>query len=67
MSKTKDKDKIEVIRINPVDDETEEVFLYREEPYLNEVKRAPKGVYKIGAFTESTIEKKDEIISEEKK
>lgn len=64
MAKAKDKEasKIEVIKINPVDDETEEVFLYREEPYVNEVKYAPKGLYKLGTFTESTIEKKAEEV-----
>lgn len=62
MTKTKETDKIEVVRINPVDDETEEVFLYREEPYVNEVKYAPKGLYKLGTFTEPTIQKKAEEV-----
>jgi hypothetical protein len=65
MTKTKEKDKIEVVRINPVDDETEEVFLYREEPYVNEVHYAPKGLYKLGTFTEPTIEKKVQVEEEE--
>lgn len=61
MSKTKDKDKIEVVRINTSDDgETEEVFLYREEPYFNEVRYAKPGTYKLGTFTEKTIESKEE-------
>ena len=60
MTKTKEKEKIEVVKINPVDDETEEVFLYREDPYVNEVRRAPKGLYKLGTFTEPTIQKKAE-------
>jgi hypothetical protein len=67
MAKTKDKDKIEVVRINESEDgQTEEVFLYREEPYVNEVKYAPKGVYKLGAFTEDTIEKKEELLEDKK-
>lgn len=65
MTKTKETDKIEVVRINPVDEETEEVFLYREEPYLNEVHYAPKGLYKLGAFTEPTIQKRVEVQEEE--
>lgn len=65
MSKTKDKDKIEVVAVNPtgtkdVDgDEVEEVFLYREDPYVNEARYAKKGTYKLGAFTEGTIQKKE--------
>lgn len=58
MSKTKDK--IEVIKINSINEELDEVFLYREDPYLNEVKRVPSGTYKLGAFTEDAIEKKAE-------
>lgn len=58
MAKT-DKAKIEVVAINSIDGETDEVFLYREEPYVNECKRVPKGTYKLGAFTEATIEKKE--------
>lgn len=52
MPKTKDKEKIQVVKINPVDDETEEVFLYREDPYVNEVKYAKKGLYKLGPVKE---------------
>jgi hypothetical protein len=61
MTKTSEKDKIEVVKINPVDENTEEVFLYREDPYLNEVHYAPKGLYKLGVFTEPTIQKKVEV------
>lgn len=61
MSKTKEKDKIQVVRIELSEDGTfEEVALYREEPYFNEVRYAKPGVYKLGAFTEETIEKKEE-------
>lgn len=59
MTKTKEKDKIQVVKIDPVDDETEAVYLYRDEPYVNEVKYAKKGTYKVGTFTEETIEKKE--------
>jgi hypothetical protein len=61
MTKTKEKEKIEVVRINPVNDETDEVFLYRDTeglPYVNEAVYVPKGTYKLGAFTEETVEKK---------
>lgn len=60
MSKTKEKDKIQVVRINPIDGDMEEVFLYREDPYVNEVRRVKAGTFKVGAFTEETIEKKAE-------
>lgn len=61
MSKTKDKDKIEVVKINSVDEHTDEVFLYRKDPYVNKAIYAPAGTFKLGAFTEDTIEKKEEI------
>lgn len=58
-SMTKTKDKIEVVKINSIDEKTDEVFLYREDPYVNEVRRVPSGTFKLGgAFTEDTIEKK---------
>lgn len=60
----KAKDKFEVIKIN-VDVETgkEEVFLLRDEPYLVKAVYPDKpGQFKVGAaFTEDTIEKKEEI------
>ena len=58
MAKT-DKAKIEVVQINSIDAETDEVFLYREDPYVNEVKRAPKGQFKLGPISEAAIEKKE--------
>lgn len=64
--KTKEKDKIQVVAINPVPgkdvdgNDREEVFLYREDPYVNEHKIVKAGTYKLGAFTEETIEKKEE-------
>ncbi len=61
MTKTKEKDKIEVVKINSINEELDEVFLYREDPYVNEVKRVPSGTYKLGAFTEDTLEKKAEL------
>ena len=63
MPKTKDREKVEVVKINSIDDELDEVFLYRDTPnlpYINEVVRVPKGTYKLGVFTEQTIEKKKE-------
>jgi hypothetical protein len=66
MTKTKEKDKIEVVRINSINEELDEVFLYRSDPYVNEVKRVPAGTYKLGAFTEDTIEKKTEALEGKK-
>lgn len=63
---SKTKDKIEVVKINSINEELDEVFLYRADPYVNEVKRAPKGTYKLGAFTEDTIEKKVEAVEGKK-
>lgn len=60
MTKTKDKEKIEVVRVNSIDEKTDEVFLYREDPYVNEVRRVPSGTFKLGAVTEAAIEKKEE-------
>lgn len=42
--------------------ETDEVFLYRDEPYVNEVKylKAGEHSYKEGEFTEATIDKKED-------
>ena len=48
----KAKDKIEVVRIHSIDEEMDEVFFYREEPYVNEVKRVKAGTYKLGAIVE---------------
>jgi hypothetical protein len=65
MPKTRERDKIEVVAINPTGtkdtdgDDLEEVFLYREEPYLNEARYAKAGTYKLGAYTEGTIHKKE--------
>lgn len=42
---------IEVIRINQGED-VEEVFLYRDEPYVNEVRYAKPGTYEIGPLPE---------------
>lgn len=67
MSKTKEKEKIEVVRINSVSEELDEVFLYREDPYMNKAVYAKPGIYKLGAFTEDTIEKKEELAEEKKK
>lgn len=59
MSKTKERDKIQVMSINPVPGkDEEEVFLYREDPYYNETVYVKPGTYKLGAFAEDTIEKK---------
>lgn len=65
MTKTKDKEKIQV-RINYGKDQNppldvDEVFLSRDEPYVNEVKYLPVGKhdYKPGEFTEATVEKKE--------
>ena len=59
MSKTKERDKIQVVAIYPIPGkDVEEVFLYREEPYYNERVEVKAGTYKLGAFTEDTIEKK---------
>ena len=58
MSKAKDKIQVRINR-DPRHPDIEEVFLYREEPYLNEVKYAKPGVYKEGEFAESTVEKKE--------
>jgi hypothetical protein len=71
MSKTKERDKIEVVAINPVPgkdadgNDREEVFLKREDPnnpesYINEARYVKAGTYKLGTFTEDTIEKKAE-------
>lgn len=54
----KDEGKVQV-RINHGED-VDEVFLYRDEPYLNEVKYVKPGTYKEGEFAESTVEKKEE-------
>lgn len=56
MTKTKDKDKIEVIKINSINEELDEVFLYRGDPYVNKVIRAPAGTYKLGAAVEDKEE-----------
>ena len=45
----KDKDKIEVVKINSINEELDEVFIYRSEPYVNKAIRAPAGKYKLGA------------------
>ena len=58
-NKTKEKDKINV-RIIEGENGTDEVFLTRDEPYVNEVKYVPRGTYKEGSFTEETIGKKSE-------
>lgn len=59
MTKTKDKP-IEVVKINKVDEERDEVFFYREEPYFNEVKYVKTGAFKLGTLSEEAIEKKSE-------
>lgn len=64
MTKTKEKDKIQV-RINKGADQNppsdvDEVFLYRDDPYVNEVKYVKPGTYKEGEYTEATVEKKEE-------
>jgi hypothetical protein len=64
MPKTKEREKVEVVKINSIDEETDEVFLYRDTPnlpYINEVIRVPSGTYKLGLFTEDTVEKKKEV------
>jgi hypothetical protein len=61
MSKTKERDKIKVLRVTPMGDGREEVALYREDPYFNELRYAPEGTYKEGSFTEDTIEKKADV------
>ena len=68
MSKTKEKEKIQV-RINYGKDQNpptdiDEIFLYRDDPkldYVNEVKylKADSHSYKEGEFTETTVEKKE--------
>lgn len=60
MSKTKEAEKIQVVRVTPIGDGREEAALYREEPYLNELRYAPEGTYKVGAYSESTIQSKEE-------
>lgn len=63
-AKTKDKP-VEVVKINKVDDERDEVFFYREEPYFNETKYVKTGTFKLGPLSEEAIEKKTEKQSEE--
>ena len=48
----KDKNKIEVVRINSVNEELDEVFLYREDPYLNEARYVKAGSMKLGPLPE---------------
>jgi hypothetical protein len=65
MSKTKEVEKIQVLRVIPIGNGQEEAALYREVPdhpelYINELRYAPEGTYKVGAFTEPTIQKKAE-------
>jgi len=67
MSKTREVEKIQVVRVTPLNDGSgrEEVALYRDVPnhpelYVNEIRYAPEGTYKVGAFTEPTIQKKAE-------
>jgi hypothetical protein len=70
VAKTKDREKVEVVKINSIDEETDEVFLYRDSPglpYINEAIRVPSGTCKLGAYTEDTIEKKQELAEEKKK
>jgi hypothetical protein len=56
------KDKIEVVKINPTGvkdaegNELEEVFFYREDPYVNEAKYVKAGTYKLGAVEEKKVE-----------
>lgn len=58
-TKTKEKDKINV-RIVEGENDMDEVFLTRDDPYVNEVKYVPRGTYKEGSFTEETLGKKEE-------
>ena len=52
--------KVEVIKINSVDAETDEVFFYRDEPYVNEVKYVKSGTYKLGPLSEEAMKAKEE-------
>lgn len=60
MTKDKAPAKIEVVKINPVDSEMDEVFFYRTEPYVNEVKRVKRGTYKLGPLSEEAMKKTEE-------
>lgn len=51
--------KIEVIRINSVDAETDEVFFYRGDPYVNEVKYVKTGTFKLGPLSEEAMNKEE--------
>lgn len=56
---TKATAKVEVIRINSVDAETDEVFFYRDKPYVNEVKYVKTGTYKLGPLSEEAMNKEE--------
>lgn len=60
MTRDKAPAKIEVVKINLIDDETDEVFFYRTEPYINEVKRVKHGTYKLGPLSEEAMKKTEE-------
>lgn len=51
--------KVEVIKINSVDAETDEVFFYRDDPYVNEVKYVKTGTYKLGPLSEEAMTKEE--------
>lgn len=51
---------VEVVQINPLDKDTEEVFFYREDPYVNKVEYAKKGKYKLGPLAEEKADKPQE-------
>lgn len=53
------KDKIEVVKINSINEELDEVFLYREDPYVNEVLRVKAGTYKLGPIADEKAEAKE--------
>lgn len=52
--------KVEVIKINSVDAETDEVFFYRESPYVNEVKYVKSRTFKLGPLSEEAMKKTEE-------
>lgn len=51
--------KVDVIKINSVDAETDEVFFYRVDPYVNRVKYVKTGTYKLGPLSEEAMEKEE--------
>lgn len=48
------------VRINRVDENIDEVFIYSEDPYINRAIHAKTGLFKVGEFPLDEIEKKEE-------